>query len=147
MKYSTITEKELDQILDAQFNPPESIDPLAKNNFYEEWKATQSGIKTALKEIGFTSWNDGGEDYTMPDDWGYSRHHEIEIHRESMLDEKVLVAIQKLLKSLPEDYEVIVLHDLFLRHEIAPFHVVVRRNELLAQSDDIQLLRRLGLEK
>lgn len=146
MKYSIITEEELDQILDAQFNSPEFLDSFTKEDFYNEWKSTQLGIKAVLLKLGFKSWNDGGGDYTMADDWGYSRHHEVEINKEAMFSSKLLLALKGLVESLEKDYEIIVQHDLFLRHEIAAFHIVVRKNEVIAQTENPLLLRRFGLE-
>jgi len=146
MTHISITEAELDRQLDAAFNPPEFTESFSKDDFYGEWKSVQSSIKAALLKLGFKSWNDGGDDYTMSDDWGYSRHHEVEINRERMLDKRLLPVIQEVIDSQPNEHEVVVLHDLFLRHEIKPFHIIVRKNEVFSQTDDPKLLRRFGLE-
>ncbi len=147
MTHISITEDELDRQLDTAFNPPKFTESFGKDDFYDEWKSVQSSIKVALLKLGFRSWNDRGDDYTMADDWGYSRHHEVEINRERMFDRRLLSVIREVIESLPNEHEVVVLHDLFLRHEIKSFHIIVRKNEVISQTDDPKLLRRLGLEK
>jgi hypothetical protein len=146
MTHTVITDEELDRLLDSQYNPPTFTAGFTEDDFYNEWKSVQSSIKAALLGLGFKSCNDGGDDYTMADDWGYSRHHEVEIHRERMFEKKLLPTIQELLKAQSEDHEVVVLHDLFLRHEIRPFHIILRRSQILAETDDPKLLKRLGLD-
>lgn len=145
MAHRRIAEEELDQLLDSQFNPPTIRDDFKREDFYAEWKGVQSAIKKALDALGFTAWNDGGSDYTMPDDWGYSRHHEIEINQHIMLDERLVPALQALLRELPHEYEVVIEHDLFLRDEVKPCSLVVRRDEVLSQTEDVALLREFGL--
>jgi hypothetical protein len=139
--HRSITEEELDRHLDTQFNPPTLNAEFTRESFYAEWKAVQSMIKAALESLGYSAWNEGGEDYTMPDDWGYSRHHEIEINRRKMLDARIVPLLQQILHNLPHDYEIVVQHDLFLRDNVKPCSLIIRRDEVLSQTEDESLLR------
>ena len=141
-----ISEEQMNKLLDEVFNEPVFTDSFSSSDFYQEWKDVQSEIKKTLLKIGLTSWNDGGEDYGMSDDWGYSRHHGIYIHREQMIKPNLIPAVLTLLETMNEKYQIDIHHDLFLRHEIKPFDVVVRRDTILTYSEDLQLLKRLGLE-
>ena len=147
MKPITISESRLDEILDSAFNPPQITSGFSENDFYGEWKDVQGEIKSSLLTLGYRSWSDDGEDYTMADDWGLSRSHDVEIHSESMWsDLRVLPVIQQVLGGLNQDYQVVVHHDLFLRGEIAKCHFIVQKNSIFSQTDDPSLLKRLGLE-
>jgi hypothetical protein len=147
IKFVPISESQLDEILDAAFNPPQFTPGFSNDNFYEEWKNVQNKLKSALLDLGYRSWNDGGEDYTMADDWSFSRSHDVEIHRESMLaDLRVLSVIQQVLAGLKQDYQVVVHHDLFLRDETPMCHLVVQQDGVFSQTDDPHMLKRLGLE-
>jgi len=147
MKTVLISEAKLDEILDSASNPPKISEEFTETDFYGEWKDAQSRLKEALLTLGYRSWNDGGEDYTMADDWGLSRSHDVEIHTESMWsDMRVLPVIQQVLAGFEPSYQVVVHHDLFLRGETAMCHFVIQKNETLVQTDDPQLLKRLRLE-
>jgi len=147
MKPITISESRLDEILDSAFNPLQITSGFSENDFYGEWKDVQGEIKSSLLTLGYRSWSDDGEDYTMADDWGLSRSHDVEIHSESMWsDLRVLPVIQQVLGGLNQDYQVVVHHDLFLRGEIAMCHFIVQKNTIFSQTDDPSLLKRLGLE-
>jgi hypothetical protein len=146
MKCLLISDEQMDDLLDQAFNEPVFTDSFSSSDFYQEWKDVQTEIKKALLKIGLTSWNEGGEDYGMSDDWGYSRHHGICIHREQMMKPNLIPVVLTLLETLNERYQIDIHHDLFLRHEIKPFDVIVRKDIILAHSEDPQLLKRLGLE-
>lgn len=145
MAHRSLTNEELDRNLDSQFNPPMLTAESTREDFYAEWKGVQYMIKAALESLKYIAWNDGGEDYTMPDDWGYSRHHEIEINRHNMFDRRLIPLLQKLLRSLPHEYEILVEHDLFLRETVKPCSLIVRRDEVLSHTEDPRLLHQLGL--
>ena len=136
MKPISISEPQLDEILDSAFNPPQITADFSESDFYGEWKGVQDKLKSTLMDLGYRSWSDDGEDYTMADDWNLSRSHDVEIHHESMWsDLRVLSAIQRVLIDLKYDYQVIVHHDIFLRREIPMCHFVVQKDVLLSQID------------
>jgi hypothetical protein len=145
MSHQRVTEDEINRCLESQFNPPHFRDGFTQEMFYQEWKGVQEMIKLALRSLGFESWNEGGKDFTMSDDWGCSRHHEIEINQKRMIDRRVIPVLQDVISKFPQAYEILVEHDLFLREDIKPLSVVIRKNEVLTHTDDLQLLSRLGL--
>ncbi len=143
MNYTLVSYDEFNEEAERQFNPPAFNEAFTESDFYKEWKSIQKAIKEALLPLGFRSFNEDGDHYTMPDDWGYSRYQGIEINNKKMLDKRLVPTLQELLMRLPHEYEVVIEHDLL---DAAPFGIIVRKGGIIAHQEAANILNRFGLD-
>ena len=144
MNFKLITADDINAELKNQFNTP-----VFENDdgelFYNEWKSVQSELKSVLERLGFRSWNDGGEDYTIVDDWGQSRHQAIEINNKSMLSSVLITTLHQTLNDFKYAYQILIEHDLYVEFDIPYCSLLLRRHEVLVQGGNSKLFKTLKI--
>lgn len=122
----------------AAFNPPS--EECFNDTFRNEYYGVESRLETILQEFGE---NDayGEGDYYLDNGYGRTRGLGFEVSHESSLENpQVVPAIQRLLASLPDEYEVCIQGENF------DFYVYVSPREVKAFTEDLERLARFGLK-
>ncbi len=126
MNVTVVDKASLVERLERPCNPPEITESFTGEDFLKEWCYARDALKDLLDAFGV--WNAYGEgDYFLDDFTDMSRGIGVEVTNAKILNESLVGAVQKLLRTFDKEFEV---HFLVAIKGLL-FDLFVSRNEVI----------------